>query len=216
MKKILWIIIIIGIMLGVGIWMFNTNEKNNSNYQAQRSSIDSTNTLSTDVTQTSKNTETNLQSTIKHDEIEIASFSTKIHNKEEERQNNIKITCNTLTNTEIIAGETFSFCNTVGKATKEKGYQEADIYVDGEKKQGLGGGNCQVSTTLYNAIIQVDGLEVVERHEHSGYVPYIEKGKDSAVAYGSYDLKFKNNTNKTIKIIMECDEANITAKIIEI
>ena len=60
MKKILWIIIIIGIMLGVGIWMFNTNENNNSNYQAQRSGIDSTNTLSTDVTQTSKNTETNL------------------------------------------------------------------------------------------------------------------------------------------------------------
>ena len=121
-----------------------------------------------------------------------------------------------MTNTEIKPGETFSFCNIVGKATKEKGYQEADIYVEGEKQQGLGGGNCQVSTTLYNAIIKVEGLEIVERHEHSGYVPYIEKGKDAAVAYGSYDFKFKNNTNKIIKIVMECKEQDITAKIIEI
>ena len=121
-----------------------------------------------------------------------------------------------MTNTERKPGETFSFCNIVGKATKEKGYQEADIYVEGEKQQGLGGGNCQVSTTLYNAIIKVEGLEIVERHEHSGYVPYIEKGKDAAVAYGSYDFKFKNNTNKIIKIVMECKEQDITAKIIEI
>ena len=128
----------------------------------------------------------------------------------------MRITCDSLTNTEIKPGETFSFCNIVGKATKEKGYQEADIYVEGEKQQGLGGGNCQVSTTLYNAIIKVEGLEIVERHEHSGYVPYIEKGKDAAVAYGSYDFKFKNNTNKIIKIVMECKEQDITAKIIEI
>ena len=134
---------------------------------------------------------------------------------EKARQNNMRITCDSLTNTEIKPEEIFSFCNTVGKATKEKGYQEADVYVDGEKKQGLGGGNCQVSTTLYNAVLKVDGLEIIERHEHSGYVPYIEKGKDAAVAYGSYDFKFKNNTNKTIKIIMECQEKDVTAKIIE-
>lgn len=224
MKKFFLIIVIIGVMLGVGIWMLRLNNSNNngSNYQAQRSSIDSNNTTSTDNNNTTtKTTENNsisketTQSTIEHNETEIANFSTKIHNKEESRQNNIRITCNSLTNIEIKPGETFSFCNTVGKATKEKGYQEADVYIDGEKKQGLGGGNCQVSTTLYNAVIQVEGLEVVERHEHSGYVPYIGKGKDAAVAYGSYDFKFKNNTNRIIKIIMEYQEDNITAKIIE-
>ena len=224
MKKFFWIIGIIGIMLGVGIWMFRLNNSNNndSNYQAQRSSTDSNNTASTDknnmVTKENQSSSTQTettQSTIEHNETEIANFSTKIHNKEEARQNNIRITCNSLTNTEIKPGETFSFCNTVGKATKEKGYQEADVYIDGEKKQGLGGGNCQVSTTLYNAVIQVEGLEVVERHEHSGYVPYIGKGKDAAVAYGSYDFKFKNNTSKTIKIVIEYQEDNITAKIVE-
>lgn len=205
MKKIFWIIEIIVIMLGVSIWIFSLNKNNNSNYQAQRSSTDFNNTTGTD---TSK-------STIEYSEMEIASFSTKIHNKEESRQNNIRITCNLLTDTELKPGEEFSFCDIVGKATKEKGYQEADVYVDGEKQQGLGGGNCQVSTTLYNAVIQVEGLEIVERHEHSGYVPYIENGKDAAVAYGSYDFKFKNNTTNSIKILMECGENEIIAKLIK-
>lgn len=212
MKKIFLFVGLIVIMLGIGIWTFkeNTNNnKNNQNYQAQRSSTDPNSINKT-------NSVSNTQSITESIEKEIANFSTKIHNKEEARQNNIRITCNSLTNTEIKPGETFSFCNTVGKATKEKGYKEADIYVEGEKQQGLGGGNCQVSTTLYNAVIKVEGLEIVERHEHSGYVPYIEKGKDAAVAYGSYDFKFKNNTNKIIKIVMECKEQDITAKIIEI
>ena len=101
----------------------------------------------------------------------------------------------------------------MGKATTAKGYKEADIYVNGKKKKGLGGGNCQVSTTRYNAVLKVQGLEVVERHQHSNHVPYIQDGKDAAVAYGSYDFKFKNNTEKTIKIVMENTTQNVTAKI---
>ncbi len=215
MKKIFLFIVLIGIMLGIGIWMFKTNN-DNPNYQAQRSSTNPNNANIDEKEKTNSTQNTiNTQRVTEQTEKEIANFSTKIHNKEEARQNNIRITCNSLTNTEIKPGETFSFCNTVGKATKEKGYQEADVYVDGEKQQGLGGGNCQVSTTLYNAVLKVEGLEIIERHEHSGYVPYIEKGKDAAVAYGSYDFRFKNNTNKTIKIIMESQEKDVTAKIIE-
>ena len=215
MKKVFLFIVLIGIMLGIGIWMFKTNN-DSTNYQAQRSSTNPNNT-NTDEKEKTNSTQstTDTQQVPEQTEKEIANFSTKIHNKEEARQNNMRITCDSLTNTEIKPEEIFSFCNTVGKATKEKGYQEADVYVDGEKKQGLGGGNCQVSTTLYNAVLKVEGLEIIERHEHSGYVPYIEKGKDAAVAYGSYDFKFKNNTNKTIKIVMECQEKDVTAKIIE-
>lgn len=217
MKKVFLFIVLIGIMLGIGIWIFKTNN-DSPNYQAQRSSTNQNNLDEIDIksTQSTRDTQQVIEQTeIEQKEKEIANFSTKIHNKEEARQNNMRITCDSLTNTEIKPGETFSFCNTVGKATKEKGYQEADVYVDGEKKKGLGGGNCQVSTTLYNAVLKVEGLEIIERHEHSGYVPYIEKGKDAAVAYGSYDFKFKNNTNKTIKIVMECQEKDVTAKIIE-
>ena len=213
MKKTFLFIVLIGIMLGIGIWIFKTNN-DSLNYQAQRSSTNKNNLDEIDIKSTQSTTDT--QQVTEQTEKEIANFSTKIHNKEKARQNNMRITCDSLTNTEIKPEEIFSFCNTVGKATKENGYQEADVYVDGEKKQGLGGGNCQVSTTLYNAVLKVDGLEIIERHEHSGYVPYIEKGKDAAVAYGSYDFKFKNNTNKTIKIIMECQEKDVTAKIIEI
>lgn len=212
MKRFLLIIGVIISVIGIESLIINLNNANNSNYQTQRNDTDinnmSTKTIEKD------NYISNIQQS-KPTEIEIASFSTKIHNKENARQNNIKITCNALTNTEIKSGEVFSFCNTVGKATEEKGYQEADIFVDGEKQKGFGGGNCQVSTTLYNAVANVDGIEIIERHEHSNDVPYIEKGKDAAVSYGSYDLKFKNNTPNTIKIIVEFAEENITAKIIK-
>lgn len=214
MKKIAisLIIIMVTIVGGViawNLWDSNNNKQaqtNTSNYQAQRSS---TNTPS-------NRTNTNIESTVPKKETEIATFSTKIHNKDPKRQNNISITCNNLSSTEIKSGETFSFCEIVGKATTEKGYQEADIFVNGEKKQGLGGGNCQVSTTLYNAVLQVPELEVLERHQHSAHVPYIKDGQDAAVSYGAYDFKFKNNTANTIKIEMENTANDITAKILKI
>lgn len=214
MKKIAISLIIIavtiaGCVIAWNLWDSNNNKQaqtNTSNYQAQRSS---TNTPS-------NRTNTNIESTVPKKETEIATFSTKIHNKDPKRQNNISITCNNLSSTEIKSGETFSFCDIVGKATVEKGYQEADIFVNGEKKQGLGGGNCQVSTTLYNAVLQVPELEVLERHQHSAHVPYIKDGQDAAVSYGAYDFKFKNNTANTIKIVMENTANDITAKILKI
>ena len=129
-------------------------------------------------------------------ETEIASFSTKIYSKDSERQNNVSITCNSLNDTVVENGKTFSFCDTVGKATTSKGYQKADVFKDGEKVKALGGGNCQVSSTLYNAVLKIPELKVTERHAHSNSVPYVKEGKDAAVAYGSYDFKFVNNTRK--------------------
>lgn len=118
------------------------------------------------------------------EEVELASFSTKIYSSDTARQNNIQITCNTLNNTTVKSGTSFSFCTTVGKATSARGYQEADVYDnDGNKKKGLGGGNCQVSTTLYNAVAKVNGITVTERHNHSNKVPYAKPGKDAAVAH---------------------------------
>ena len=64
------------------------------------------------------------------------------------------------------------------------------------KQKVFGGGNCQVSSTLYNAVLAVSSLSITERHEHSNDVPYVKDGKDAAVAYGSYDFKFINNTRK--------------------
>ena len=189
------------IILGVNNISNNKQNANTTNYQAERSSAINNNTT---------------KISIPKREIEIANCSTKIYNKDPERQNNITITCNTLSSKEVQPGEIFSFCDTVGKATTAKGYQEADIYVEGKKEQGLGGGNCQVSTTLYNAVLQVSDLEVLERHKHSGHVPYIANGNDAAVAYGSYDFKFKNYSENVIKIIMENTPETITAKLVKI
>ena len=76
----------------------------------------------------------------------LSEFTTKIYSTDSARQNNINITCNTLNGTVVNNGETFSFCNTVGKATTDKGYQEADIYDhDGKKEKGLGGGNLSLT-----------------------------------------------------------------------
>lgn len=147
-------------------------------------------------------------------EEEITSFSTKIYTKENNRQNNIGITISNLNETTVKSGNTFSFCNTVGKATTNKGYEKADVFDShGNKTKGLGGGNCQVSSTLYNAVLKVPELEVTERHSHSNSVPYVAKGKDAAVAYGSYDLKFKNNTSNTIKIYASTDGKNVVIRI---
>ena len=148
-------------------------------------------------------------------EEQLAIFSTKIYSSDPARQNNLTISCNKLNETIVKNGDTFSFCNTVGQASSKEGYQEADIFDNnGNKKKGMGGGNCQLSTTLYNAVLATPGLVVTERHAHSNYVPYIQKGKDAAVAYGSYDLKFRNDTGSNIKICSQVNSQNVTVSII--
>ncbi len=183
----------------------NTNNMNNINSSNSENQSDqnintqenNTNTSTTSPENTeSNNIENNNSKNNPSKETEIASFSTKIYTKDNERQNNISITCSTLNNTIVKSGNTFSFCNTVGKATSSKGYQKADVFNDGKVVKALGGGNCQISTTLYNAVLKVPELNVTERHSHSNSVPYIKSGKDAAVAYGSYDFKFVNNTRK--------------------
>ena len=94
---------------------------------------------------------------------------------------------------------------------------EADIFDhDGHKKKGYGGGNCQVSSTLYNAILAAPSLTVTERHEHSNKVPYVAKGKDAAVAYGSYDLKFRNDLSNSVKILASTDGNYVYTSLVEL
>ncbi len=191
----------------------NTSILNNNENNASNNNIENTNSETNSETNSTQNSTDEAQ---KKEEA-IASFTTKIYNKESERQNNVSITCSTLNNTIVENGNTFSFCKIVGPATSAKGYQKADIFDnDGNKKKGLGGGNCQVSTTLYNAVLKVPSLQVTERHEHSNKVPYIQQGKDAAVAYGSYDLKFKNNTGFDIKISASSTKNNVSISIYKI
>lgn len=232
LKNKLWIILIvliIAICIGIGIYLFSKNNASNkSDYSAQKTAVNqqknyentsnntNTNNSVKNNSSASNITNTNIIPQISNEnkpktEELISSFSTKIYTQDSARQNNISITSSALNETTVANGSTFSFCNTIGPATSAKGYQEADIFdKDGNKKKGLGGGNCQVSTTLYNAVLKVPSLVVTERHEHSNKVPYIETGKDAAVAYGSFDLKFRNESGYDIKIQTDATSSNIT------
>ena len=97
-------------------------------------------------------------------------------------------------------GETFSFNKVVGKRTIEAGYKDAPIYQDGKVVDGLAGGICQISTTLYNAVLYAN-LEIVERRNHQFVPSYSDPGLDATVVYGAIDFKFKNNREYPIKII---------------
>lgn len=147
----------------------------------------------------------------------LAQFSTRIYSTDSARQNNLEITSKKLNGTIVKPNETFSFTKTIGPSSAAKGYEEADIYdSNGNKIKGYGGGNCQVSSTLYNAVQKVSSLEVVERHEHSNTVPYVKEGHDAAVAYGSVDFKFKNTNNFSIKILVETSKKYVVVKLMKI
>ena len=96
-------------------------------------------------------------------------------------------------------GETFSYNKVVGARTIAAGYKEAPIYVSGEVVDGLGGGICQITSTLYNAVVYAN-LDVVERTNHQFVPSYVGASRDATVVYGSLDFKFKNNRNYPIKI----------------
>ena len=178
----------------------SNTENNNVN---QNANVENTNVNehNTNINNNLNNLENNTNNTLPMQEEVVSAFSTKVYSKDANRQNNIKLACNELNGTIVPNGSTFSFCKTVGQSTPQKGYTEADIFdEDGNKKKGIGGGKCQISTTLYNAVLSVPNLVVTERHEHSNKVPYIQDGKDAAVNYGTYDLKFENRTGFDIKI----------------
>ena len=211
---ILLSIIIILAGIGFGIYWFNSNNQNysNNNYNASRTTIDDNNNTFIE----NNFIDNTIQQDKHYSEKEISSFSTKIYTKESDRQNNISVACSELNGTTVKDGDTFSFTKTVGKTSTSKGYEKADVFVDGEVEHALGGGICQVSTTLYNAVRLVSKLNVTERHSHSNDVPYIEKGKDAAVAYGSYDFKFVNNIGNTIKIEAKNTKNKVTIKLYEL
>jgi len=143
----------------------------------------------------------------------IGSYNTKITDKTPERFHNIELGVATLNGAIIKPGETFSFNDHIGPRTSEKGYQEAIIFDGhGNKEKGLGGGICQISSTLYNAALSAN-LEITERHQHSRSVPYIEEGKDATVSYGAEDLKIYNQLNRSVRILAGIENDELIIKI---
>ena len=128
----------------------------------------------------------------------LGSVSTN-HTNDSNRNTNLKQACKALNGRIIRPGETFSYNEALGERTAEKGYKPAGAYSGGKTVQTIGGGICQVSSTLYYACLKAD-LEIVERYAHGYTVSYMPYGMDATVSWGTLDYKFKNNTDYPIRI----------------
>lgn len=117
----------------------------------------------------------------------------------EGRGKNIELGISRINESIIMPGEEFSFSETMGEVRSEDGFSEEKIFLNGEVARGLGGGLCQVSTTLFRSVLDA-GLPVTERHNHSYSVSYYDVGLDATYSNPGPDLKFKNDTGNPIKI----------------
>lgn len=122
----------------------------------------------------------------------IGEFTTSFKGSSKGRIENIKLSANAISNKLILPGEELSYNNLTGPRSAQSGYQEANVIIGGELTPGLGGGVCQTSTTMYNALLLSD-ITILERHPHSIPANYVPYGQDAAVAYGYLDLKFRND-----------------------
>ena len=129
----------------------------------------------------------------------LGNFTTRYDASNKNRSNNIYLASEKINGTIIMPGETFSYNQVVGKRTIDAGYKEAGAYAGGKVIQEIGGGICQVSSTLYNAVLYAD-LEIVERSNHYFETSYVTTGRDATVSWGTVDFKFKNNRTYPIKI----------------
>jgi vancomycin resistance protein YoaR len=129
----------------------------------------------------------------------IGHYVTFFNSANEERSHNITLAAEAINNKVIFPGETFSFNKTVGIRSKAKGYLPAPIIVRGELSEGIGGGICQVSSTLFNAADR-SGMHIMKRYSHSKRVPYVPPGRDATVSWYGPDFTFKNNYNQPVLI----------------
>ncbi len=139
----------------------------------------------------------------------LSTYTTEFSSANKPRVNNIHVLADALDGTLLAPGETFSFNETIGPRTAEKGYQEANAIVNGELVPQLGGGVCQVGTTIFNTVF-FSGLPVVERHNHSLYISHYPKGRDATVSWGGPDFKFKNDTEHWVLISTSYTDSSVT------
>ena len=128
------------------------------------------------------------------------------------RNTNIQLSAEAISGKTVLPGEIFSFNAATGERTAAKGYQEAPAISGGQSKDEVGGGVCQTSSTLFNAVARAD-LEIIERNPHAWPSHYIEKGFDATVNWPGLDFKFKNNTEWPVFIIAGYSKRKVTVNI---
>lgn len=131
----------------------------------------------------------------------------------EERATNVRLAAEACNGVVLAPGETFSYNETLGERTEERGYKSAVQYAAGQITEGIGGGICQVSSTLYCAALYAD-LEITNRVNHSRRVEYVPCGMDAAVSWGTLDFCFRNNTEYPIKIEAEYKDDTVFIRLL--
>jgi vancomycin resistance protein YoaR len=129
----------------------------------------------------------------------LSSFTTNFSTSSANRIENIKLATKSINGLLLMPGDTFSFNDVVGQRTAARGYKEAGVIINNKLDSGIGGGICQVSSTLYNAVIRAN-INSTERRHHSLPSSYVGLGMDATVSYGSIDYKFKNTLQTPIYI----------------
>ncbi len=142
----------------------------------------------------------------------IGTFSTDYSTSSANRKENIRLASEKINGLILNPGEEFSFNGVVGPRTASNGYKIAQVYVGSKTVDGIGGGICQVSSTLYNSAVLAD-LEIVYRTNHSKPVSYVPLGRDATVSYGTIDFIFKNNKETPVKIETIADGSKLTINI---
>jgi vancomycin resistance protein YoaR len=142
----------------------------------------------------------------------LQKFTTEFSPDAANRNHNITLAAKAINGVAVRPGEVFSYNETVGPTSKARGYKLSQIFKNGRKLKGYGGGVCQVSSTLYNAV-DAAGMQIVERHPHSRKVSYVPPGRDAATSYGSSDFKFKNTQPYPIVIEAATTASSVTVTI---
>lgn len=142
----------------------------------------------------------------------LGSYSTSFASSAAPRANNVKTAAGYINGTILYPGKTFSTIKVIRDRTEENGYQAAPEYSSGNVVDGIGGGVCQVSTTLYNAVINAE-LEIVERSPHSMVVGYVDVSRDAAISGDYKDFKFKNNTDAPVYVAGYAEGGTLTFRI---
>ena len=141
----------------------------------------------------------------------ISAYTTNT-TKDKNRNTNIELSARAISGITVQPGEIFSFNGATGERTAAKGYKEAPAISGGQSKDEVGGGVCQTSSTLFNAVVRAD-LEIIERNAHAWPSSYIEKGFDATVNWPGLDFKFRNNTNQPIFIVAGYSNRQVTVNI---
>ena len=130
----------------------------------------------------------------------LSTFSTRYDASDKDRTTNLVLACQKLNGKVIMPGETFSYNEALGPRTYAAGYRNGKIYENGQVVDGLGGGICQISSTLYNAALMSD-MKIVERRNHQFVTSYVDEGRDATVVYGSTDFRFKNTRTYPVRLV---------------